>query len=167
MRAKEQTEQEPETEIKIPWEDIKVYLEEKMWDKSKKKMKETGREKGIKYFSRRENNWGRKEPWFKQMSNWKRGEINILSRIRANHYNLAESLHRKGMVESLTCECSGGHHHVIWSCDKYVEERRSLQMELEKRGMEEGEDIAYQIRGDRMSVARVVVKYLSIIKRDI
>ena len=157
IRAKEQTEEEPEIEIKIPWEDIKVYLEERMWEKSKEKMREIGRVKGVKYFARRNNNLGRREPWFKSMENWGRKEINTLSRIRANHYNLAESLHRKGMVESPECECGGGAediNHVIWSCDKYVEERRRLQVELERKGVEEGEDIADQIREDRMGIAR-------------
>lgn len=154
-------------EIKIPWEDIKVYLEEKAWEKSKEKMREIGRDKGTKYFSRRENNLGRRGPWFKLMKAWGRKEINTLSRLRANHYNLAESLHRKGMTESPECECRRGVkdiNHVIWNCDQYIEGRRRL---LEREGVEEGEDIVDRIRGDRISIARIIIKYLSKIKREI
>ena len=105
----------------------------------------------------------------------KRGEnegksISYLNRIRANHYNLAESLFRKGMVGTPECECGTGIediNHIFWKCDKYIGERERLRLDLEREGIREGGDIADSIRGDGRSIARVIVRYLNRIKRDI
>lgn len=168
--AKELTEGVPAREVKIPWRDIKVNLEEKEWRESKEEMERIGEEKGVKYFSRRENNIGNRRPWFVEMIGMERRNISYLNRIRANHYNLAESLHRKRMVESPDCECGRGIediNHIFWECDKYIGERVRLQMSMGSVGIKEGEDIAEAIRGDRRKIAKVIVGYLNRIKRDI
>lgn len=98
--AKQLTGGEPEREIKIPWRDIKVELKERAWKRSREDMERIGEEKRVKYFTRRENNIGSRRPWFIKMTGMGRKEISFLNRIRANRYNLAESLFRKGMVET-------------------------------------------------------------------
>ena len=83
----------------------------------------------MKYFLRRENNIGNRRPWFVEITGMERKNISFLNRIRANHYNLAESLHRKRMVESPECECGRGIediNHIFWECDKYIGERGRL-----------------------------------------
>ncbi|KYN49995.1 hypothetical protein ALC62_00022, partial [Cyphomyrmex costatus] len=57
-------------------------------------------------------------PWFYSKS-LEREEIVLVNRIRSNHYNLNESLHRKGMTASAACHC--GHerqdvNHIIFDC---------------------------------------------------
>ena len=158
---------EPIGEVKIPWRDIKADLEEKAWRRSKEDMEKIGEEKGVKYFAREENNVGSR---FVGMTGMERKGISFFNRIRANHYNLAESLFRKGMVETPNCECGRGIediNHIIWNCDRYIGERGRLQMDLERVGIREGEDIAEKIRGDRKAAAKVIIGYLNRIKRDI
>ena len=57
-----------------------------------------------------------------------------------------------------------GHKHIG---DKYIGERERLRLDLEREGIREGGDIADSIRGDGRSIARVIVRYLNRIKRDI
>ena len=52
--------------------------------------------------------------------------IIIINRLRANHFNLNESLSHLKIVESPMCKCDEYEEsidHVIWSCSLYNEKR--------------------------------------------
>ena len=74
------------------------------------------------------------KPWFyKHISS--RYQITTVSRIRANHYSLAASLFRKNIVNSPSCSCSNVNEdfdHILWSCPKYDNERRSYKATLNR-----------------------------------
>ncbi|XP_076678213.1 uncharacterized protein LOC143374168 [Andrena cerasifolii] len=147
-KAKEQTAGNAEHQWKIPMEDIRTALMEKTWDKSTKDMREEGKEKGVKYFNLRINNTGKRKPWFRKIANIERKAITTLNRLRANHYNLAESLHRKGIIESPECECGEGIediNHVLWKCNKYEEMRGELITKMKSKGVKEGDEIMERI----------------------
>ncbi|KYN16341.1 Ribonuclease H1 [Trachymyrmex cornetzi] len=58
------------------------------------------------------------KPWFYDKS-LNREEIVTISRICSNHYNLAYSLHRKGIVDSPSCFCGDPRqdiNHIIFYC---------------------------------------------------
>lgn len=96
--------------------------------------------KGIKYFQEIYNKKDR-TPWFKDY-NAPRGFIVMINRLRANHYNLGESLARKGIISDPNCECGQGVEsvaHVLLQCPRYEEHRRIMAAELARRG--EGPEI--------------------------
>ena len=106
--------------------DMLTYVTDKQWEKSDMALFMKGQEKGKKYMQRLDTNLGNKKPWFHKLSNWDRGGIAMLNRIRADHYNLAASLHRKGITRSPKCECGNTPEdidHMIWECEKYRIER--------------------------------------------
>ncbi|KYM97369.1 Pol polyprotein [Cyphomyrmex costatus] len=60
------------------------------------------------------------QPWFYSKS-LEREEILLVNRIRSNHYNLNESLFRKGMTASAACHCGfecQDVNHIIFDCPK-------------------------------------------------
>lgn len=61
-----------------------------------------------------------------------------INRLRDNHYNLNESLARKGYIDSARCECGAeveDVNHVVFSCIRYDEERLELRKELDRLGV--------------------------------
>ncbi|KZC12306.1 hypothetical protein WN55_04096 [Dufourea novaeangliae] len=59
-------------------------------------------------------------PWFAR-KNLSREFIVTINRIRADHYNLAVSLNRVGIVNYAKCKCNYEYenaNHVIWQCER-------------------------------------------------
>lgn len=59
----------------------------------------------------------------------------MINRIRSNHYNLNESLSRKGYIESARCECGAEEediHYVVMRGHLYDSAREKLYMQLAK-----------------------------------
>ena len=133
-------------------------------------MKEEGKEKGRKYFNLTTNNVGKRGPWFEKMGNLDRKSITTMNRIRSNHYNLAESLHRKGLIESPECECGEGIedlNHVIWKCERYAETREEFRVRIEGKGIREGEEVVNRINEKELAIGKIIIGFLNKIKRDI
>ncbi|CAB0028409.1 unnamed protein product [Trichogramma brassicae] len=95
-----------------------------------------GLHKGIIYFDlfhRHEKS----TPWFTG-KNLPRSMIVTINRIRSNHHSLAESLHRKNIIDNPGCACGSEEeslNHVLWNCGKYERQRRALWMELARLGL--------------------------------
>ena len=75
-----------------------------------------------------------KLPWFsdKKLS---RSQIVTINRCRANHYHLAASLNRIGIVEIPICKCGLANedlNHELWQCTIYEEQRKKLVKKLSK-----------------------------------
>ena len=76
----------------------------------------------------------RKKPWFSE-KNLSREFIVTLNRSRSDHYNLAASLSRIGIVNDAKCKCQCGDetlNHVIWQCELYDAQRNKLISALRK-----------------------------------
>lgn len=60
----------------------------------------------------------------------------MVNRLRSNHYNLNESLHRKSYIGSARCECGvkiQDINHLVLRCSLHDEAREELYRQLEKR----------------------------------
>ena len=58
-----------------------------------------------------------------------------MNRLRANHYSLAESLHRKKLRENPRCDCGYMEQdieHITVDCPIYAEKRESLLKKFKK-----------------------------------
>lgn len=91
-----------------------------------------GLSKGRIYFNLYQRSSSR--PWFCGLG-LSRGVIVVVNRVRANHHNLAKSLHRKCIIDSPVCK--GGYetedlNHVLWNCDLYLENRYMMYEKLHK-----------------------------------
>lgn len=142
--AKEMTELTPEEQIKVPLCDLYLATKEEAWEESNLKHIVERTYKGCKYFEESNTNVGRRSPLFDRIKDLSRHAINTLSRIRANHYNLAESLARKGYIESELCSCGNGKEdidHVIWFCTRYDHLRASVMRNFAKKDIEYGENV--------------------------
>ena len=75
------------------------------------------------------------KPWFLESNLKKRSDIVNISRLRSNHYALADSLSRKGFVESEECSCGDlaeNINHVLWACPRFEAQRKDLVKSLIK-----------------------------------
>ncbi|XP_018373152.1 PREDICTED: RNA-directed DNA polymerase from mobile element jockey-like [Trachymyrmex cornetzi] len=114
--AKEATEEGGRDNFKLPSSDLVLVADR------------NARERFIGYFEEASLNIGTQfarfysehygKTWFYHMS-LRRQEIVLINRLRANHYNLIYSLHRKNMVDSPACPCGDSRqdvNHVIFHC---------------------------------------------------
>ncbi|KYN10135.1 hypothetical protein ALC57_17730 [Trachymyrmex cornetzi] len=114
--AKEATEEGGRDNFKLPSSDLVLIADR------------NARERFIGYFEEASFNTGTQfarfysehygKTWFYHMS-LRRQEIVLINRLRANHYNLNYSLHRKNMVDSPVCPCGDPRqdvNHVIFHC---------------------------------------------------
>ncbi|XP_053976399.1 uncharacterized protein LOC128875092 [Hylaeus volcanicus] len=120
--AKEYTNKVPEEDIPITRLDYLVQYKHTIWSAFSDRVEEIGRSKGAYYFS---NFWEHKKkvkfkPWFQKFGNiLDRHAIRSISRIRSNHYNLKESLGRKGIIDDQICDCKMEEEsvdHVLFRC---------------------------------------------------
>ncbi|XP_053970333.1 uncharacterized protein LOC128872055 isoform X2 [Hylaeus volcanicus] len=120
--AKEYTNKVPEEDIPITRLNYLVQYKHTIWSVFTDRVEEIGRSKGAYYFS---NFWENKKkvklkPWFQKFGNiLDRYAIRSISRIRSNHYNLKESLGRKGIIDDQICDCRMEEEtieHVLFRC---------------------------------------------------
>lgn len=131
--AKESTEEISDDRILVPLKDWSRIFKESMEKRIQLRVEMEGKNKGIKFFEKYYVK-DRKKEWFKN-TNEPRGLCTMINRLRANHYNLNESLERKGYIEDKRCECGGEEqdfYHVIFSCKEHDEARHYLYREFER-----------------------------------
>lgn len=104
--AKEATTKKMDSRIKVPLGDWKSVNKEREWLRTVGAVEKIGALKGRKYFQEMFEK-EKKKPWFYQWEE-ERGFITMINRLRANHMNVKESLHRKGYIEEGKCDCGGG-----------------------------------------------------------
>lgn len=162
-KAKDKTEEQEQIQIKTPEEDLVREEEQEAWKKSRERNQEEGNWKGIKYFTSGLSNNERRIPWFTGIANLERGSINTLSRTRANHYNLNESLERKGIITLSQCECGEmiqDIDHYIWECTEREEDRERMRRRMEKRGIRRGEPITNILKSKRQVDLRLIATFI-------
>ncbi|XP_011858910.1 PREDICTED: uncharacterized protein LOC105556425 [Vollenhovia emeryi] len=134
--AKEASQEESQ-DFKVPFTDFYAEHKIKEWHSTREVIEREAEYKGryyFKYFYRKDA----RKSWFKGRHT-ERYFGTLMNRLRANHYNLACSLARKGYVESDQCECGGGREsldHMVWACRKYSSIREWLATEIDSRGLE-------------------------------
>ncbi|XP_076546539.1 uncharacterized protein LOC143305723 [Osmia lignaria lignaria] len=117
--------------------DMLVNLVGNAWKEFATEIRNEARYKGVKYFSEIDTNKQRRKSWFEKFVTQDRRTISVLSRIRANHYNLSESLARKHLVEDHGCDCREHVEdlaHVLWECEKYDHIRDEFVAKMREKG---------------------------------
>ncbi|XP_046142622.1 uncharacterized protein LOC123988038 [Osmia bicornis bicornis] len=144
--------------------DVMNYIMNCAWIRNFDRAKIKGESKGIKYFSMENNNVGSKKPWFDGINGLGRGDMVKLSRIRANHFNLGESLFRKNLSIVKGCVCGAeleSIEHVIWECDRFWENREELNRFLISKGFSEGSDVIEMLMVGDLGVIKRISRFLN------
>ncbi|XP_046143416.1 uncharacterized protein LOC123988222 [Osmia bicornis bicornis] len=144
--------------------DAMNYIMNSAWVRNYDRAKRKGDFKGIKYFRMEKNNVGSKKPWFDGINGIARGDLVKLSRIRANHFNLGESLFRKNLTNMKGCICGAALEsieHVIWECDRFWENREELDRFLISKGFPEGADVIEMLMEGDLGVIKRIARFLN------
>ncbi|XP_036138908.1 uncharacterized protein LOC118644438 [Monomorium pharaonis] len=159
--AKEATNEEKDVRIKIPNQDWKPIFKAEMNDRTRWRMEAEGKYKGRKYFDKYYNKEESK-PWFNKI-NIHRGMATMIGRLRANHYNLRESLARKGYIEDDTCECgmeSQDIYHIVFRCTNYIDPREVLMRNLKKLKILEPYNLDEWISGTKIEALEEIWRFI-------
>lgn len=121
--------------------------------------------KGKQYFSNYYKGWS--QPWFNNLK-LDRPQISTISRIRADHHSLNESLARKRIITSPLCECGQVENinHVFWICRLYATERQTLLKALAKIGITQ-RNITELIKQPTTKIVYILHNFLKSIKKKI
>lgn len=95
--------EEKDERIKVPFNDWRSIQKEEIRESTKRRIEAEGKFKGTKNFNQFYVE-ERRKPWFNKI-NLDRSLVSMVNRLRTNHYNLNESLHRKEYTGSPRCEC--------------------------------------------------------------
>ena len=130
--AKIATDSELPEITKIPFTDFSEVFKFDAAKNTKNRIEQQGKVKGRVYFDIYYDNC--KKPWYagKNLS-----RDLIVNRCRADHYNLAYSVARVGIVNNAMCDCESSEenlNHVFWQCEKYDKQRQKLVKSLLKLG---------------------------------
>lgn len=124
--AKNAAWKESDSKIKTPYTDYRQHYKQKMFNNTKKENENDGMYKGKLYFQNFIS--GSTKPWFWK-KNLPRKLVVSINRCRSNHYNLASSLARVGIIEDPSCSCGYEEQnldHILWQCPLYDNQRSVL-----------------------------------------
>lgn len=132
VQAKSATVEECIDNRKIPFTDLYESFKKKCYTQTGDYLRELSLNKGKNYFQKYHSNT--RKNWFHGRS-LPRKFIVTINRCRADHYSLAASLARIGIVNSPMCRCGNvceDLNHVLWQCPLYVPQRSKLLKKLLK-----------------------------------
>lgn len=118
----------------LPFADLAQSAGNRTWADTIAHILEVGIDKGVDYVERYLN--VKRKPWFHGLP-LTRSIIVTVNRCRVNHYSLAASLARKGIVASSECSCGSGEqdlNHVLWQCPLHDDQRLQFTKELARLG---------------------------------
>lgn len=127
--AKSATEDEPDSTC-LPFTDFRELSKMKSLQNTNKVLTTLGLSKGKEYFNKYHSE--SVKPWFYYYQA-PREFVVFVNRARSNHYHLAASLARTGLIDDPRCQC--GHdsedlNHVLWQCPLYSNTRDTLLFHL-------------------------------------
>lgn len=166
--AKEATEEEESKDIYVPLNDVRKDFRLETWNATQNSLVRDAQYKGQYYFKKFYNR-KKKKPWFHSLVR-ERYFVTLLNRLRANHYNLNESLARKGYIDSARCDCGNeceNFEHVLWRCSKYDEERIEMDRELRERGRVNYIDFEESIKQEDWLTLSSIFRFIKKIDRII
>lgn len=86
-----------------------------------------------------------------------------MNRLRANHYNLKESLARKGYIASARCECGAEReciNHMVFSCSLFDEQRRKFYEDLNNLGASQPDCVWNWLRKEELSTLKALYRFI-------
>ena len=119
-----------EENTSLPFTDFKEAFKKEAQQQSKESNRRDGQKKGKEYFDFYTTN--KMKPWYSAKKLPRKITVTI-NRCRSNHYNLAASLNRIGILDQAGCE--GGYkskdlNHVLWQCTLFETQRLELESKL-------------------------------------
>lgn len=166
--AKQGTTETAREEFRIPADDFKGEYKKNMVTRTKNKLRAEFGEKGKFYL----DNYYEESAiylWFEEI----RGDrffMTTINRLRANHFNLGESLERKGYIDSARCACGAeveSLDHVVWQCSKFDEQRITLRERLDKSENVQPYCVWTWIKKKRYDLLKIVCNFLFATKKFI
>ncbi|KAK2574852.1 hypothetical protein KPH14_012978, partial [Odynerus spinipes] len=146
--------------LKVPYTDLRERFKLRAFQQTKEHIKKLGSVKGRKYFLKFFSE--SPVPWYSH-KNLSRESVVSLNRMRADHYNLAASLARVGIITDQKCKCSYDYenlNHVIWQCKLYDSKRPKLLESLRKLGFQLPLDIDIFIATPNIKACTHILSYL-------
>ena len=151
------------TDIKtVPFTDMYEHFKRNAYEKTQKSVIQVGQTKGKAYFESFYLN--NKKPWYENKS-LSREFIVTINRIRANHYNLAASLSRIGILNCAKCKCgyeSEDINHILWQCNLYNSQRLKMLASLRKLKYQLPLKIEILVRTPDIEACKCIVKFLKL-----
>lgn len=92
----------------------------------------------------------------------------MINRIRANHYNLGQSLERKGYINNARCKCGAeiqDIHHIVMSCIQYDEARDLLYQRLNKLDVRYSYNIEEWLKELQIELLKKMWKFIQKIRK--
>lgn len=132
--AKEASEKIADIRIEVPSKDWHYKFKEEMYVRTRSRVEAEGKNKGKKCFELYYDE-GKRNCWFKKLD-IERGLCTMINRLRANHYNLNESLERIGYINDPMCECGvkiQDIYHVVFECELLKDARNKMYRDLQQQ----------------------------------
>lgn len=172
--AREATSQPFQNNIKIPRADLVNKLLNDIKNQQEAQLT-TGVNtyKGNHYFNNYHNN--SKQIWFSKFKDASKSLIVNINRIRANHYNLPESLFRKNLYDSPECihccgddeedvdaQAIGDINHLFWNCPAFNLQRNNLFENLRRHEIRlDNPTCESLIKLDNFEVYKIIIQFLN------
>lgn len=128
--AKQAATLKPNPSTRTPYSDFREQFSRNAQIITKKDTEAQGLPKGNFFFQFYRTD--KQKPWFHKI-NQDRKFITTFNRCRADHYNLAASLGRIGIIHNIRCDCGAplqDLNHTIWQCPFFDQERIILYENL-------------------------------------
>lgn len=159
--AKDASEEVADIRIKVPSKDWHFKFKEDMKMRTKRRIEAEGKSKGKKFFELYYNS-DKKNTWFKKFDT-ERDLCTMINRLRTNHYNLKESLERKGYIDDAMYECgirTQDIYHVVFECKLLEEARNKIYRELQQQEEKYPYDLDNQLKYIRLGPLAAVWRLL-------
>lgn len=159
--AKEATEELPYEGIKTPFKDLRPGFRQQAFNDTNKEVKALAEFKGRFYFQNFFYEKAR-HVWFASL-NFPRRFVVFVNRLRANHYNLRESLERKGYVASVRCECGAEKediNHMVFACSMFDDQRRIFYKELDELGASRPDSVWNWLRKVELTTLKALYRFV-------
>lgn len=159
---------DPCSELKVPYNDLRGIFKNIAYIETIKEIKEQAKHKRKFYFNTffKEKT---KYPWFEDLNLPQRFVV-LLNRLKANHYNLNESLEKKNYIGTKRYECGTeveDINHIVFICSKYNDQRIELFSEFDKIEVSQPECIWSWLKKEELTTLKAVYKYIISIRRVI
>ncbi|KYN19327.1 hypothetical protein ALC57_08354 [Trachymyrmex cornetzi] len=147
--------------LKIPYEDLLTESTAQANRQSEESMKIVSSSKGTLYY---ENfyNASPNKVWF-HGANLSRNEIVMINRLRSNHINVNESLHRVNMVESPACPCGDPRQsidHLIFHCETFNSNSSPIRNYIAQKFPDPSPNLLPALRSPSPKLCRLLLAYM-------
>ncbi|KYQ53696.1 hypothetical protein ALC60_07383 [Trachymyrmex zeteki] len=158
--AKQATTDGYSPEFRVPYEDLLIESKRQAYAQFEEYMKTVSSTKGKKYFN--QYHITSRKPWFHKTS-FNREEIVLINRLRSDHINLNESLHRVNIVNSPAYPCGDSSqtiNHIIFHCEKHYSNVKSLPDYVASKFPNSPQDLSPALSSPTPKLCRLLLAFM-------